>query len=78
MAEKPPQIAVEAVLASSEPMPTDSVVCKGYDFSNGVDYHALLSSYRFTGFQAMNFGKAVEEINKMVSVLFGISSKKLL
>ncbi|KAJ7378115.1 hypothetical protein OS493_024780 [Desmophyllum pertusum] len=39
---------------------------RGYDFSNGVDYHALLKSYRTTGFQAGNFGKAVEEINKMI------------
>lgn len=67
MAEKAPKIALDSVLQRSDPMPEDSQVCKGYDFSNGVDYHALLSSYRSTGFQAMHFGKAVEEINKMVS-----------
>ena len=49
-------------------MPPGSSEVKGYDFSNGVDYHALLESYRTTGFQASNFGKAVEEINKMVRV----------
>ena len=32
----------------------------------GVDYHALLSSYRTSGFQATNFGMAVEQITKMV------------
>jgi hypothetical protein len=45
---------------------------KGFDFSirrpdGGVDFDALLGSYYTTGFQATSFGKAVEEINKMVS-----------
>ena len=39
---------------------------KGYDFNQGVDYHALLQSYKYSGFQATNFGLAVEEINKMI------------
>ena len=39
----------------------------GYDFNKGVDYHALLQSYKYSGFQATNFGLAVEEINKMIS-----------
>ena len=39
---------------------------KGYDFNQGVDHHALLQSYKFSGFQATNFGLAVEEINKMI------------
>ena len=61
-----PNFVKDAILAPSEPMPPGSEEVKGYDFSNGVDYHALLESYRRTGFQASNFGKAVEEINKMV------------
>ena len=61
-----PQLVKDAVLASSELMPPGSSEVKGYDFSNGVDYHELLESYRTTGFQASNFGKAVEEINNMV------------
>ena len=43
---------------------------KGYDFNQGVDYHALLQSYKYSGFQATNFGLAVEEINKMISKRF--------
>jgi deoxyhypusine synthase len=38
----------------------------GYDWNKGVSYEALLETYRFCGFQATNFGLAVEEINKMV------------
>ncbi len=38
----------------------------GYDFNLGVDHHALLRSYRTSGFQATSFGLAVEQINAMV------------
>lgn len=38
----------------------------GYDWSKGLDYHKLLQSYLTTGFQATNFGLAVNEINKMI------------
>lgn len=61
-----PQLVKDAVLATSEPMPVGAEEVRGYDFSSGVDYRALLESYRTAGFQATNFGKAVEEINKMI------------
>ena len=51
-------------------MPEGSETVRGYDFNNGLDYHQLLMSYKRTGFQALNFGKAVEEINKMVGFDF--------
>ena len=35
-----------------------------------MDYHALLSSYHTSGFQATNFGMAVEQITKMVLDIF--------
>ncbi len=41
----------------------------GYDFNKGINYDNILGSYLTTGFQATNFGKAVQEINKMVSKL---------
>lgn len=40
--------------------------CLGYDWNDGVDYEKLLSVYRYSGFQATNFGLSVEQINKMV------------
>ncbi|XP_070531849.1 deoxyhypusine synthase-like isoform X2 [Ptychodera flava] len=61
-----PSKATEAVLVKSAEMPRDSVKVKGYDFNDGIDYHALLESYKTSGFQATNFGLAVEEINKML------------
>ena len=63
------------VESSSQPSEFQTEV-KGYTFtkpgeSGGtVDYHALLQSFRTTGFQATNFGLAVEEIQKMVRILY--------
>jgi len=39
---------------------------KGYDFNKGLDYDAFFAAYRYTGFQATNFAKAVDEINRMI------------
>jgi len=61
-----PSVATEAVLVGSEPMPEDSVKVSGYDFNGGVDHHALLRSYLTSGFQATNFGLAVDQINAML------------
>ena len=61
------------VESSSHPTEFKTEV-KGYTFTKpeetgcAVDYHALLQSFMTTGFQATNFGLAVEEINKMVSL----------
>jgi len=67
MAEEVPGGAAEAVLAASQEMPPGSEVVAGYDFNTGIDHHRLLRSYRHSGFQATNFGLAVEEINRMLS-----------
>lgn len=63
-----PQIAKEAVLLRSAKLPSETPTVKGYDFNNGIDYDQLLASYIHSGFQATNFGKAVDEINKMVNI----------
>jgi len=62
-----PSLAADAVLAKSEEMPSGSQQVSGYDFNRGIDHHALLQSYRYSGFQATNFGLAVEEIDKMIN-----------
>lgn len=61
-----PELAKDAVLQESEPMPKNTPEVKGYDFNQGVNYEKLLASYKYSGFQATNFGKAVDEINKMI------------
>lgn len=61
-----PQIAKEAVLIKSVALPDVTPVVAGYEWDNGINYDQLLGSYLNSGFQATNFGKAVDEINKMV------------
>uniref|UniRef100_A0A023F8D9 deoxyhypusine synthase n=1 Tax=Triatoma infestans TaxID=30076 RepID=A0A023F8D9_TRIIF len=61
-----PNIAKEAVLLESIPLPKDTPVVKGYDWNLGINYDALLETYKYSGFQATSFGLAVEEIMKML------------
>lgn len=61
-----PNIAKDAVLQKSSFDLKDATVVKGYDFNKGVNYEEILKSYSTTGFQATNFGCAVDEINKML------------
>ena len=67
-----PAVAQQAVLVQSGKLPVEPREVKGYDFNRGVDHHALLQTYRTSGFQATNFGMAVEEISKMVSVIYAL------
>ncbi|KAJ5069347.1 deoxyhypusine synthase [Anaeramoeba ignava] len=65
--EKIPQIVSQSVLKESAELPDDTPTIQGYDFNEGIDYNRILESYKTTGFQATNFGLAVEEINKMIT-----------
>ena len=51
--------------ATSQLQSTQSEI-KGYDLNNGVKYDEILKSYMTTGFQATNFARAVNEVNRMV------------
>jgi len=59
-----PAIITDSVFVQSEAV--QSQVVQGYDFNNGVDYDALLDSFVTTGFQAMNLGRAIEEVRAML------------
>lgn len=61
-----PQIAKDSVLLKSAKLPDATPMVEGYDWNNGIDYDRLFDSYKQCGFQATNFGNAIEEINKMV------------
>lgn len=65
MSNDPPKIAVEAALKPSSSTYLTKETVSGYDFNQGVNYRALLETYKTTGFQATNYGLAVEEIKKM-------------
>lgn len=72
-----PAIAKDAVLVASSQMPADTPVVSGYDWNKGLDYDRLLQTYLTSGFQATNFGKAVNEINSMVSKIIELTVGKL-
>src|SRR3989344_3807434 len=50
----------------------------GYDFNNGIDFEKIIKSFSSTGFQASNFSRAVEIVNKMIndnaSIFLGYTS----
>lgn len=60
----------------------ESLIVRGYDFNRDVerssqdsnekeisiDYEGLFASYKNIGYQGTSVGRAIEEINKMVSV----------
>ena len=62
-----PDIAAEAVLVQSKDMDQGTETVIGYDFNKGLDHHQLLKSFKYSGFQATNFGLAVDEIWKMIN-----------
>lgn len=63
-----PAAALAAVLKHSSALPSESSQVRGYDFNRGVDYRALLEAFGTTGFQATNFGRAVQQVNAMVTL----------
>lgn len=78
-----PTSALQNVFVKSS-IPTEfTEKVSGFDFNsvnqnNGkVDFEALLGSYKSSGYQATNFGLAVEEIQKMVNILDQKKKKKM-
>eukprot|EP00959_Pyramimonas_sp_CCMP1952_P135655 2838163-Pyramimonas_sp.AAC.1 len=57
-----PDSVSTAVLVSSEKLPDDTPVVKGYDFNNGLDHGEMLEAMLTSGFQATNFGKSVLQV----------------
>ena len=61
------KIARENILRISEEI--DGISIKGYDFNKGVNYDKIVESYSSTGFQASHFAKAIEIIEKIISLM---------
>lgn len=77
MAEKEalPEFVKQNLFVKSSPDEKEfNTKVQGYQFSkpdesgSKVDYHALLESFRTSGFQATNVALAVDQINEMVGV----------
>lgn len=67
--EGAPKGATDAVLVQSEEMPADTPLITGPDFNKVLNLTQLLESYKLMGFQASGLGKAIDIVNKMVSVI---------
>ncbi|KAJ8673078.1 hypothetical protein QAD02_004339 [Eretmocerus hayati] len=61
-----PETLINNVLKHSVPLPSTAPTVKGYDFNQGINYSEIFESYKFSGFQATNFGLAAEEILRMI------------
>lgn len=63
-----PAAASAAVLKPSDPVPESAVSVQGPNFDSPPSLDDLLESYKRIGFQANSLGKAIDIVNKMVSV----------
>ncbi|XP_012061399.1 PREDICTED: probable deoxyhypusine synthase [Atta cephalotes] len=59
-------LAKSAVLISSNSLSPYTTPVKGYDFNKGINYHELFTTMASCGFQATNFGLAIDEVNRML------------
>lgn len=59
------KVARENLLRSAEEI--DGIRIEGYDFDKGVDYSAIIESFKSSGAQASEFAKAIDISNKMTS-----------
>jgi len=57
----------EDTRSESSIMKYSSTEVEGYDFNEGINHRALLQTYLTTGFQATNFGLAIQQIQSMVN-----------
>ena len=64
-----PAAVSAAVLQPSEPMPDTAVSVRGPDFETNLSLQDLLDSYERIGFQANSLGRAINIVNRMVSVV---------
>lgn len=68
MASLPPSGASAAVLQPSEPIPEHAVSVQGPNFDEPLSLQEFLKSYERIGFQANSLGKAIDIVNRMVSL----------
>lgn len=64
-----PSGASAAVLQPSDPIPEYAISVKGPNFDEPLSLQEFLYSYERIGFQANSLGKAIEVVNRMVSLL---------
>jgi deoxyhypusine synthase len=61
-----PDCAAASVLVKSGEVPADAEAVAGPDFEAGIDYEALVRTYKYMGFQGTQLGRVIDEVNRMV------------
>jgi deoxyhypusine synthase len=64
-----PASVSNAVLKPSYPLMENVVSVQGPNFDDNLSLQQLLASYERIGFQANSLGKAIEVVNRMVSII---------
>lgn len=79
MLSQVPEDITELMLDPSDPAPEDGIPVQGPDFDKDLSLDGLLRSYERIGFQATSLGRAINIVNRMVSLLFvrGIQAHRL-
>ena len=65
---------VQAVLVPSKDLKGKAYVIRGYDFNEGRSLDGLMESMLYSGCQASNLGKAINEVQRMVKLPYPRSS----
>lgn len=65
-----PSGASAAVLKQSDPVPESAISVVGPNFDDPISLQKLLESYTRIGFQANSLGKAIDIVNKMVTIQY--------
>lgn len=55
-----PEVAQDAVLVKSAPVPEGTPVVRGYDFNQGRDLDGIMAAAMTTGFQVCNYAEAAD------------------
>lgn len=63
---------------NDSPLSSINISVRGYDFNKGINYSEVFKTYLTTGFQATNFGLAVEQIELMVTREIERESNKII
>jgi deoxyhypusine synthase len=61
------ELATKSVFKKSKELNIGGPIIQGYDFSDGINFERLFSSFLSTGAQASQLGKAINQINEMLT-----------
>jgi len=61
-------LAIKSIFVKSKILNNRSNIVKGIEFNDNPDLNEIVQGMRWSGFQATNLGKAIEQIREMVKI----------